>query len=181
MSIGASFGHICVFFLFLFALTFSESLFILSSSVSVSISSSQADLQTLKIDDFSSDVQCFLKNQRSISDDGPESVLGLSWGRLWCSWGRLGSPLGYLEGLLGVSWDPFGDLSSTKKFLFELLMASVDLDVFVLFSSLLLCSCFSSFGVVMLWIVQDLLDVSTEMLVLSEIHECLDEIACFEI
>ena len=137
MSIGASYRHISLFFSLLFALTFSESLFILSSSVSVSISSSQADLQTLKISDFSRDIQCFLKKQRLISDDGPESVLGLSWGRFWCSWGRLGSPLGYLEGLLGVSWDPFGDLSSTKKFLFELLMASVDLDVPFFFSSLL--------------------------------------------
>ena len=131
----------------------------------MSISSSQADLQILKINDFSSDIQCFLKNHRFISDDGLASVLGLSWGRFWCCWGRLGSPLGYLEGLLGVSWDPFGDLSSTKKFLFELLMASVDLDVLFFFSSLLFCSCFSSFGVVMLWIFQDLLNVSTEMLV----------------
>ena len=97
------------------------------------MSSSQADLQTLKINDFSKDIQLFLKNQRFISDDGPESVLGLSWGRFWCSSGRLGSRLGYLEGLLGVSWDPFGDLSSTKKFLFELLMASVDLDVLFFF------------------------------------------------
>ena len=147
----------------------------------MSISSSQADLQTHKISDFSRDIQCFLKNQRFISEDGPDSVLGLSWDRFWCSWGRLGSPLGYLEGLLGVSWDPFGDLSSTKKFLFELLMASVDLDVLFFFSSLLFCSCFSSFGVVMLWIFQDLLNVSTEMLVLSEIDECLNEIAGFEI
>ena len=130
----------------------------------MSISSSQADLQTLKTSDFSSDIQCFLKKQCFISDDGPESVLGLSWGHFWCSWGRLGSPLRYLEGLLGVSWDPFGDLSSTKKFLFELLMASVDLDVLFFLSSLSFCSCFSSFGVVMLWIVQDLLNVSTEML-----------------
>ena len=96
----------------------------------------------------------FLKKQRFISDDGPASVLGLSWGRFWCSWGRLGSPLGYLEGLLGVSWDPFGDLSSTKKFLFELFMASVDLDVLFFFSCLLFCSCFSSFGVVILRIVR---------------------------
>ena len=147
----------------------------------MSISSSQADLQTLKNSDFSSDIQCFLKIQRFICDDGPESVLGLSWGRFWCSWGRLGSPLGYLEGLLGVSWDPFGDLSSTKKFLFELLMASVDLDVLFFFSSLLFCSCFSSFGVVMLWMFQDLLNVSTEMLVLSEIDERLNEIAGFEV
>ena len=131
----------------------------------MSISSSQADLQTLKISDFSRDIQCFLKSQRFISDDDPDSVLGLSWGRFWCSSGPLGSPLGYLEGVLGVSWDPFGDLSSTKKFLFELLMASVDLDVLFFFSSLLLCSCFSSFGVVMLWIFQDLLNVSAEMLV----------------
>ena len=137
MSIGASYRHISLFSSLLFALTFSESFFILSSSVSVSISSSQADLQTLKISDFSRNIQCFLKKQRFISDDGPESVLGLSWGHVWWSWGRLGSPLGYLEGLLGVSWDPFGDLSSTKKFLFELLMASVDLDVPFFVSSLL--------------------------------------------
>ena len=90
--------------------------------------------------------------------------------------------MGGLGGLLGVSWDPFGDLSSTKKFLFELLMASVDLDVlFFFFSSLLFCSCFSSFGVVMLWIFQDLLNVSTEMLIVSEIDECLDEIAGVEL
>ena len=136
----------------------------------MSISSSQADLQTLEISDFSRGIQCFLKKQRFISDDGPESVLGLSWSHFWCSWGRLGSPLGYLEGLLGVSWDPFGDLSSTKKFLFELLMASVDLDVFFFFSSLLFCSCFSSFGVVMLWIVQDVLNVSTIVLVFVRIR-----------
>ena len=123
----------------------------------------------------------FLKNQRFMSDDGPESVFGLSWGRFWCSWGRLGSPLGYLEGLLGVSWDPFGDLSSTRKFLFELLMASLDLDVLFFFSSLFFCSCFSSFGVVMLWIFQDLLNVLTGMVVLSEIDERLDEIAGFEV
>ena len=73
--------------------------------------------------------------------------LGVVFGTLG---GRLGNPLGYLEGLLGVSWDPFGDLSSTKKFLFELLMASVDLDVPFFFSSLLFCSCFSSFGMVIL-------------------------------
>jgi len=103
----------------------------------VSISSSQADLQTLKISDFSRDIQCFLKKQRFIPDDGLESALGLSWGHFWCSWGRLGSPLGYLEGLLGVSWDPFGDLRSTKKFVLELLMASVELDVLFFFSSLL--------------------------------------------
>ena len=50
---------------------------------------------------------CFEK-QRFISDDGPESVLGLSWGHVWCSWGRLGSPLGYLEGLLGGSCKGIG-------------------------------------------------------------------------
>ena len=147
---GASYRHISLFSSLLFPLTFSESFFILSSSVSVSISSSQADLQTLKISDFSRDIRCFFKKHRFIADDGPESVLGLSWGHFWCSWGRLGSPLGYLQGLLGVSWDPFGDLSSTKKFLFELLMASVDLDVPFFFSSLLFCSCFSSFGMVIL-------------------------------
>ena len=68
-------------------------------------------------------------------------VLKAFWGSLgvvfWCSWGRPESPLGYLEGLLGVSWDPFGDFRSTKKFVLELLMASVDLDVFFLVSSLM--------------------------------------------
>ena len=68
-------------------------------------------------------------------------VLKAFWGSLEVTLGalggRLGSPLGGLGGLLGVSWDPFGDLSSTKKFLFELLMASLDLDIPLFFSSLL--------------------------------------------
>ena len=92
-------------------------------------------------------------------------VLGAFWGFLEVTFGALGGVLEALWVVLGVSWDPFGDLRSTKKFVFELLMASVDLDVLFFFSSLLFCSCFSSFGVVMLWIVQDLLSVSTEMLV----------------
>ena len=99
-----------------------------------------------------------------MSDDGPESVFGLSWGSFWCSWGRLGSPLGNLEGLWGVSWDPFGDLSSTKKFVLELLMASVDLDV-LFFSCLLFCPCFSSFGVAIFQMFQNLWTVSTNLLV----------------
>ena len=131
----------------------------------MSISSSQADLQTLKISDFSRDIQCFLKKQRFISDDGPESVLGLSWGRFWCSWGRLGSPLGYLEGLLGVSWDPFGDLRSTKKFVLELLMASVDLDVLFLVSPLLFCTCFTPLEWSYFFLFQNLLTVSKNVLV----------------
>ena len=92
-------------------------------------------------------------------------IFGALGGVLEALWVVLGVSSGSLRGLLGVSWDPFGDLRSTKKFVFELLMASVDLDVLFFFSSLLFCSCFSSFGVVMLWIVQDLLSVSTEMLV----------------
>ena len=66
---------------------------------------------------------------------------------------------------MGVLWDPFGDLRSTKKFVFELLMASVDLDVLFFFSCLLFCSCFSSFGVVIFRVIQDLLTVSTNLLV----------------
>ena len=66
--------------------------------------------------------------------------------------------MGALGGLLGVSWVPFGDSRSTKKFVLELLMASVDLDVLFFFSSLLFCSCFSSFGVVIFRIFQDLLN-----------------------
>ena len=148
----------------------------------MSISSSQADLQTLKISDFSRDIQCFLKNQRFISDDGPESVLGLSWGHFWCSWGRLGSPLGGLGGLLGVSWDPFGDLRSTNKFVFELLMASVDLGVLFFFSYLLFCSCFNSFGVVLFSIFQDVLNVSTHLLVFCQKSmNVSDELAGFEV
>ena len=74
-------------------------------------------------------------------------------------WGSLGDTFGALAGilaafwvvlgdLLGVCWDPFGALRSTKKFVFELLMASVDLDVLFLVSSLLFCTCFDPFGVV---------------------------------
>ena len=47
-------------------------------------------------------------------------------------------------------------------------MASVDLDVLLFFSSLLFCSCFSSFGVVIFGIVQDLLNVSTNVLVFCQ-------------
>ena len=153
----------------------------LSSSVSVSISSFQADPQILKNTDLSRDIPWFLKNQRFTFDDGLESVLGLSWRLFGCSWGRLGSTLGYLEGLLGVSWDPFGDLRSTKKFVLELLMASVELDVFFFFSSLLFWSCFSSFGVVILRIFRICWMSRLMCFFLSENDECLNEIAGFEV
>ncbi len=74
--------------------------------------------------------------------------------------GRLGSPLGGLGGLMAVSWDPFGDLRSTKKFVFELVMASVDLDVLFVFSCLLFCSCYFSSGIDIFLNVQDLLTFS---------------------
>ena len=68
-------------------------------------------------------------------------VLKAFWGSLGvvfgCSWGRLGRPLGSPGDILGVFSDPFGDLRSTKKFVLELLMASVDLDVLFFFSSFL--------------------------------------------
>ena len=64
-------------------------------------------------------------------------VLKAFWGSLGVVFGVLGGVLEAPWGILRVSWDPFGDLSSTKKFLFELLMASVDLDVPFFFSSLL--------------------------------------------
>ena len=101
---------------------------------------------------------------------------------MWCFGGRLGSPLGGLGSLLEVSWDPFGDLRSTKKFVFELLMASVDLDVLFLVSSLLFCTCFNPFGVVMFRLFSGFADCLTECACfLSEIDECLDEIAGFEV
>ena len=75
-------------------------------------------------------------------------VLTTFWGSLGVIFGTLGGILEALWVVLGVSWDPFGDLRSTKKFVLELLMASVDLDVLFLVSSLLFCTCFSSFGVV---------------------------------
>ena len=56
---------------------------------------------------------------------------------------------------MGVAWEPSGDLRSTKKFVFELLMASVDLAMSVFFVCLLLCSFFSSLGVVMLLTLQE--------------------------
>ena len=49
---------------------------------------------------------------------------------------------------VGWYWDPSGGLRSTKKLVFELLMASVDLDVLFFFSCFLFCCCFSPFGVV---------------------------------
>ena len=65
-------------------------------------------------------------------------ILKAFWGSLDVIFGGLGDVLEALWVVLGVSWDPFGDLRSTKKFVFELLMASVDLDVLFFFSCLLL-------------------------------------------
>ena len=96
-------------------------------------------------------------------------LLGASW-----------RPLGYLEGLLGVSWDPFGDLSSTKKFVLELLLASVDLDVLFLVSSLLACTCFNPFGMVIFRFCSLLSNIMC-FFCFSEIDEGLDEFAGFEI
>ena len=56
-------------------------------------------------------------------------VLKAFWGSLEVTCGAIGGVLEALWVVLGVSWDPFGDLRSTKKFVLELLMASVDLDV----------------------------------------------------
>ena len=53
--------------------------------------SSQDDLPNLKNLDFSLDIHRFLKNQGFRSEDGLESVLGLSWAPLGCSWGSLGT------------------------------------------------------------------------------------------
>ena len=112
-------------------------------------------------------------------------VLKAFWGSLEVTFGALGGVLEALWVVLGVCWDPFGDLRSTKKFVFELLMASVDLDVLFFFSCLLFCSCLISFGAVIFLNVQDVLtypklfslDVltfraSTAQILASKVKDC---------
>ena len=80
----ASSGHSCLLFLFLVALTLSESLFTLSLSLPVSILSSQAGRPTFKHIDF---------------------VLTTFWGPLGVIFGGLGGVLEALWVLLGGSWE----------------------------------------------------------------------------
>ena len=57
----------------------------------------QTDLPTLEHVDFTMGIRTFLENQRFRSQDGFESVLGLSRAPFGSSWGSLGSSLGPLD------------------------------------------------------------------------------------
>ena len=76
-----------------------------------SVVSSQTDPPTLKNLDFLHEISTSSKNQRFRSEDGFESVLGLSWAPFGSSWGSLGGSLGPLHRpqrasrfLLELSW-----------------------------------------------------------------------------
>ena len=56
-------------------------------------------------------------------------VLEASCGSLGVMFGVIWGVSEALSVFVGVSWDTFGDLGSTKKFVLELLMASIGLDV----------------------------------------------------
>ena len=72
-------GQIYCFVSYLLSLPSSKSLFSLSWSLLLSILSSQADPPTLKNLDFASAGARFLKNQGLGSKDALDGVLGLSW------------------------------------------------------------------------------------------------------
>ena len=82
--------------------------FSLSSSFLVSILSSQGDPPTFKNLDFALAGARFLKNRRVRSEDGLESVLGLSWASFGRSWGSLGGLLSSSGVSLGISWGLLG-------------------------------------------------------------------------
>ena len=58
------------------------------------ISGLQADPPTLGNHDINERISTIMKHQRFRSEDGPASVLGLSWASFGCSWGSLGTPFG---------------------------------------------------------------------------------------